>query len=92
MQSLQNGTYESGTTVMMRCEIQNATSYRWLKDGQNLFLNEDDFLQRSKELVIISLNEQTTGVYECVGTDENGNLGRTAARIKLPGKIRLLFN
>ncbi|XP_046854191.1 uncharacterized protein LOC124447328 [Xenia sp. Carnegie-2017] len=84
MQSLQNGTYESGTTVMMRCEIQNATSYRWLKDGQNLFLNEDDFVQRSKELVIISLNEQTTGVYECVGTDENGNLGRTAARIKLP--------
>ena len=85
LQSLQNGTYEIGTLVKMSCKIQNATSYRWLKDGQYLSLNETAFRIKSRELVIKSIGEQTSGVYECVGTDEEGNAGRTTARIKLLG-------
>jgi hypothetical protein len=87
LQHLQDCAYVKDEQVIIVCQVENATSYLWYKDGKLLEGTTVSFEVRGWKLFIRKFSETDAGVYQCVGKDGKGNFGKTAAKLLLEGMV-----
>ena len=68
-----------GSRVTLECEAENADSIDWVHNGNTM-------VEDGTSLAISSLNDDLTGSYACVATNQLGGVISGVAEVQLAGE------